>query len=271
MIYCFQLLRKVEDTELLEVMTMKSSKLLLGKKVMITGATGGLGRSIAEVFAENGAELIMCIRTNSIDFNEFCNQLKSKFNSSVRIEYLDLADQDSVDALVRKLALEDLDVDVLINNAGIPFGATTLMTRSSDLLRVFQINFFSQISLTQGIVRLMMRRRKGSIVNVSSVSGLRSDQGTLAYGGSKAALIHSTKVMATEFAPYGVRVNAVAPELIETQMLTNMSATAQENSIEKSNFDTPSQPFDIAQVVLFLASEMSVRISGEVISNSGGK
>jgi 3-oxoacyl-[acyl-carrier protein] reductase len=77
--------------------------------------------------------------------------------------------------------------------------------------------------------------------------------------------------MATEFAPYGVRVNAVAPELIETQMLTNMSAIARENSIEKSNFDTPSQPFDIAQVVLFLASEMSVRISGEVISNSGGK
>ncbi len=250
---------------------MKSSKLLLGKKVMITGATGGLGRSITEVFAENGAELILCIRTNSIDFNEFCNQLKSKFNSSIRIEYLDLAHQDSVDALVRKLALEDLGVDVLINNAGIPFGATTLMTRSSDLLHVFQINFFSQISLTQGIVRLMMRRRKGSIVNVSSVSGLRSDQGTLAYGGSKAALIHSTKVMATEFAPYGVRVNAVAPELIETQMLSNMSAIARENSIERSNFDTPSQPFDVAQVVLFLASEMSVRISGEVISNSGGK
>lgn len=250
---------------------MKSNNLLLGKKALITGATGDLGRSIAEVFAENGADLILCIRSSSSDYDDFCEQLKSTFGVEIRIEYLDLADQVSVDNLLIKLKMEDLPIDILVNNAGIPFGATTLMTRASDLIKVFQVNYFSQVSITQGIVKLMIRRRKGTVINVSSVSGIRTDPGTLAYGGSKAALIHSTKVMATEFALYGVRVNAIAPELIETRMLKEMSPNARENAINRSNFDRPALPVEIARIALFLASEMSEYISGEVISNSGGK
>ena len=250
---------------------LKSSKLLLGKKALITGATGDLGRSIAEVFAENGADLVLCIRSNSNDFDDFCKQLKSAFGVDIRIEYLDLANQVSVDDLIKKLKMEDLQIDVLVNNAGIPFGATTLMTRTSDLIRVFQVNYFSQVSITQGIVKLMIRRRKGVVINVSSISGIRTDPGTLAYGGSKAALIHSTKVMATEFALYGIRVNAIAPELIETRMLKEMSPNARENAINRSNFERPALPVEIAKIALFLASEMSGHVSGEVISNSGGK
>jgi 3-oxoacyl-[acyl-carrier protein] reductase len=117
----------------------------------------------------------------------------------------------------------------------------------------------------------MIRRRKGAVINISSVSGIRTDPGTLAYGGSKAALIHSTKVMATEFAIYGVRVNAIAPELIETQMLNEMTPNAREHSINRSNFDRPALPIEIAKIALFLASGMSEHVSGEVISNSGGK
>jgi 3-oxoacyl-[acyl-carrier protein] reductase len=252
-------------------MNVKSSNLLIGKKALITGASGDLGRSIAEIFAENGANLVLCFRSNSIDNHDFCDRLKTSFGIEIQVEHLDLEDQDSIDSLVKKLKKEDIQIDVLVNNAGMPFGATSLMTRASDLIRVFQVNYFSQISLTQGIVRLMIPRKTGVVVNVGSVSGIRSDPGTLAYGGSKAALIHSTKVMATEFALYGVRVNAIAPELIETKMLNEMSPSARENAINRSNFEKPALPAEIAKIVLFLASDMSEKISGEVISNSGGK
>jgi 3-oxoacyl-[acyl-carrier protein] reductase len=254
-----------------EVTILKSNNLLLGKRALITGATGDLGRSIAEVFAENGADLVLCLRSKSTDFDNFCESLTTKFGTNIRVEYLDLADQVSISNLVSKLGGENVQIDVLVNNAGIPFGATTLMTKASDLIRVFQVNYFSQVSLTQGIVKLMVRRKQGVVINVSSVSGIRTDPGTLAYGGSKAALIHSTKVMAAEFAIYGVRVNAIAPEMIETQMLQEMSPSARENAIDRSNFDRPALPVEIAKIGLFLASEMSNHLSGEIISNSGGK
>lgn len=250
---------------------MSSLNLLVGKQVLLTGGNRGLGKSILQLFAENGANLIVCNRSRSDEFDSFCDSLMKEYSINIRLECLDLEDEGSIDKLVKALLTEDLHLDVLVNNAGMPHGATALMTKRSELKRVYQVNYFSQIFLIQGLAKLMFRRRIGSIINVSSVSGLQANEGTLAYGGSKAAFIHSSKVLASEFAPFGVRVNAVAPGAIDTRMLTQMKSEAIEELVNKSNFDRAATPREIAEIVLFLASDLSSHISGEIISTSGGK
>jgi 3-oxoacyl-[acyl-carrier protein] reductase len=183
---------------------------------------------------------------------------------------VDLSDDESVKDLVKKIILISKKVDILVNNAGIASGALFQMTTISELRKVFEINFFSQIVISQGISRVMSRNKSGSIINLASTSAFIADPGTLAYGSSKSAFARATKSMATELGPMGIRVNALAPSVTKTDMFDQMSADARDSLIESSALKRCAEPQDIANVALFLASDLSLYVTGQVIRVDGG-
>jgi 3-oxoacyl-[acyl-carrier protein] reductase len=172
--------------------------------------------------------------------------------------------------LVKKIILISKKVDILVNNAGIASGALFQMTTISELRKVFEINFFSQIVISQGISRVMSRNKSGSIINLASTSAFIADPGTLAYGSSKSAFARATKSMATELGSMGIRVNALAPSVTKTDMFDQMSADARDSLIESSALKRCAEPQDIANVALFLASDLSLYVTGQVIRVDGG-
>jgi 3-oxoacyl-[acyl-carrier protein] reductase len=246
------------------------NNLLHNKVAIITGANRGIGKSIVETFAENGATIIACVRTLSPDTELWMKSIEERFNVPVTPVLVDLSDDESVKDLVKKIILISKKVDILVNNAGIASGALFQMTTISELRKVFEINFFSQIVISQGISRVMSRNKSGSIINLASTSAFIADPGTLAYGSSKSAFARATKSMATELGPMGIRVNALAPSVTKTDMFDQMSADARDSLIESSALKRYAEPQDIANVALFLASDLSLYVTGQVIRVDGG-
>jgi 3-oxoacyl-[acyl-carrier protein] reductase len=246
------------------------NNLLHNKVAIITGANRGIGKSIVETFAENGATIIACVRTLSPDTESWMKSVEERFNVPVTPVLVDLSDDESVKDLVKKIILISKKVDILVNNAGIASGALFQMTTISELRKVFEINFFSQIVISQGISRVMSRNKSGSIINLASTSAFIADPGTLAYGSSKSAFARATKSMATELGPMGIRVNALAPSVTKTDMFDQMSADARDSLIESSALKRCAEPQDIANVALFLASDLSLYVTGQVIRVDGG-
>jgi len=246
------------------------NNLLHNKVAIITGANRGIGKSIVETFAENGATIIACVRTLNSDTESWMKSVEERFNVPVTPVLVDLSDDESVKDLVKKIILISKKVDILVNNAGIASGALFQMTTISELRKVFEINFFSQIVISQGISRVMSRNKSGSIINLASTSAFIADPGTLAYGSSKSAFARATKSMATELGPMGIRVNALAPSVTKTDMFDQMSADARDSLIESSALKRYAEPQDIANVALFLASDLSLYVTGQVIRVDGG-
>mgnify|MGYP000079470616 FL=1 len=144
------------------------------------------------------------------------------------------------------------------------------MTPISELRKIFEINFFSQIAFSQGIAKIMIRNKYGSIINLSSTAAFIADPGTLAYGSSKSAFTRATQSMATELGIFNIRVNAIAPSVTKTDMFKQMSPGAIEKLIGSSALKRIAEPIDIANVALFLASELSSFVTGQVIRADGG-
>ena len=184
--------------------------------------------------------------------------------------YFDLSDEASIKEGMKFILKEKKPIDILVNNAGMAHGALLQMTSMPVLKDVFQVNFFSQILITQAISRVMMRQRSGSIINISSVAGLDGNQGYTAYGSSKAALALATRTIAKELAPYNIRVNAVAPGLVETHMMDLMEKNAKESMIGTAAMNRPGRPEEIAQMILFLADEKSSFVTGQILRVDGG-
>jgi 3-oxoacyl-[acyl-carrier protein] reductase len=182
----------------------------------------------------------------------------------------DLADPDKVKEGTREILGHKVPIDVLINNAGVAAGAFFHMTSMKDLRHVFDVNFFGPLLFTQGISRYMTRFKQGSIINIASVAGLTGDAGMTSYGSSKAALILATKTMATELGAMNVRVNAIAPSITVTDMFDQMEVKARTRLIESSALKRPAQPREIATVALFLASDLSSYLTGQVLRVDGG-
>jgi 3-oxoacyl-[acyl-carrier protein] reductase len=239
------------------------------KKAVVTGANRGIGREIFEILAKNFFDVALCVRQAPVELTELIAELNEKGAEHQIIE-LDLSDDSSIGAAAKAIHSWSKRIDVLVNNAGIAEGSLFSMTRIPDLKRVFQINYFSQLQFTQLISKKMIRRKSGSIINIASTSGLLGDRGTLAYGGSKAALIHSTKVLANELGDFGIRVNAIAPSLTETDMASQMDENAVDSLLSRSALKQIIQKKDVAELALFLASDNSCKITGQVIRLDGG-
>jgi 3-oxoacyl-[acyl-carrier protein] reductase len=245
--------------------------LVANQNAVVTGCNRGIGRAILEILARNGANVWACVRRPSDDFDAAVDDLKRE--TGVRIEpvYFDLADIEQVKKAAKRITGEKQPVHILVNNAGVIHTAPFMMTTEAAMREMIDINFLSPIALTQYLARTMARQRQGSIVNISSSAAIEGNEGRMAYASAKAALIAATKVMSRELAPAQVRVNAIAPGLTETDMMTASTAgDALEKTLARTSMRRVGRPEEIAGAVLFLASSLSSYMTGQVLRVDGG-
>lgn len=243
---------------------------LTGKTALITGCNRGIGKAMAEKFTSEGANLICAIRKENPAFKEETEKWVKQYGISVDFVYFDLTDEDSIKASFKELQKEKRTIDILVNNAGIPAGGFLLMTSLAKVKEVMQVNFFSQILITQQVAKMMMKQKHGAIVNMSSVTALDNQGGWTAYGSSKGAMISFTRTAARELASFGIRVNAVAPGLIDTQMGGEMDEKYQADMVSRADLGRKGTPEEVANLVCFLASDEASYITGQIIRIDGG-
>lgn len=246
-------------------------KLLYNKKAIITGCNRGIGLQILTQFATEGADIYACARSESKQFEQTINDLTNRYGVTITPVYFDMLDEAQIKQGIQSIIKEKTPIDILVNNAGVAYGASFQMTPVSKLKEVFEVNYFAQIQIMQLVSRVMMRQRSGSIINMASVGGIEAEPGYLAYGSSKAALIWATRCLAKEMGAYNVRVNAIAPGLTET----DMGQTKPDDELQKVIARTPlgrmAKPEEIAEAVMYLASDRSSYITGQIIQVDGGR
>ena len=219
---------------------------------------------------QEGADIIACTRKKIANLQSYYEQSEDKYGVSVRSLVFDLADEESIKTAMKELYSWKIQIDILVNNAGIPAGGFLIMTSMQKLKEVFQANYFSQVLITQYVVKMMMKQKRGSIIFLSSVMGLDARAGGTAYGASKAALALFTKSLSKEVGLYNIRVNAIAPNLIDTEMAQLMEEKSLADMIRSSSLKRLGNPDEIAQTALFLACEDSSYITGQIIRADGG-
>jgi 3-oxoacyl-[acyl-carrier protein] reductase len=244
--------------------------LLSRKNAVITGCLQGIGRAAMEVFARNGADIFACCQSEDDKFVRDIAELSEKHGVEIRPVYFDLLDEGAVKEAAVTIQKSKSPVDILVNIAGVALDANFHMITMEQMKKTFSINFFSQILFTQYITRLMLRHGRGSVINVSSISALDGNPGQLSYASSKAAMIAATKTMSQELAPKGVRVNAIAPGVIKTAMTANLPEEAISRQMFRSDLNRLGLPEEVANVMLYLASDLSSYVTGQVIRVDGG-
>lgn len=244
--------------------------LLAGKTALITGCLKGIGFEAMQLCARNGANVYACCQREDASFEAARLHLAEETGVAITPMYFDLGNEDEVKASLRQLVSSKTAIDVLLNVAGMTEDAQFAMTSTESMRRVYGINVVSQMAITQSIGRLMARRGGGSIVYVSSISALDGNEGQLSYSASKAALIGATKTLASEFAPQNIRVNAIAPGVIDTDMTAAIPEPARERLRSRIPMRRLGLPREVAGVLLFLASDLSRYVTGQVIRVDGG-
>lgn len=245
--------------------------MLRDKNVIIAGAKGGIGLATVKKVAENGGNIWACIRQEAPEFTAKIKEIADESGVWIEPVYFDMADEQQIKAAIRHISSEKKSIDVLINAAGIVYNGMFTMTSIGKLKEVFDINFFNQILIMQLVSRMMMRQKHGTIVNVASVSGIETTEGKLAYGSSKAAMIYATKAISKELAQYNIRVNAIAPGLTDTRMNATLSDESLQKVLERSSMHRMAKPEEIANSIVYLASEMSSFMTGQVMIVDGGR
>jgi 3-oxoacyl-[acyl-carrier protein] reductase len=244
--------------------------LLNGKNSVITGCLQGIGRSTLETFAKNGSNIWACALAYNADFEDFCHKLEEENDVWIKPVYFDLINQEQIKAALKQIASDKLPVHVLVNIAGMTKDALFHMIPMDQMKLIFEVNFFSQIFLTQFITKLMVRQKYGSVINISSISALDGSYGQLSYSASKAALIGATKTLSAELAEKGIRVNALAPGVIATDMIKGVPDSTILKHIDQMSIKRVGLVNEVSKAILFLASDLSEYITGQVIRIDGG-
>ncbi|MFC6266786.1 3-oxoacyl-[acyl-carrier-protein] reductase [Frigoriflavimonas asaccharolytica] len=243
-------------------------KLLEGKVALITGATRGIGKGIAEVFAAQGAEVAFTY-AGSV---EKAKELETALSAITKVKAYqsDASDYDAAQKLVEDVMAEFGKIDILINNAGITKDNLMLRMSKEDWDKVINVNLDSVFNLTKAVVKPMMKAKAGSIINMTSIVGVKGNAGQANYAASKAGVIGFTKSIALELGSRNIRCNAIAPGFIETEM----TAALDEKTVQSWRDGIPlkrgGQPEDVANACVFLGSDMSSYISGQVLNVCGG-
>lgn len=241
------------------------------KVVMITGADGGIGREITRRFAAEGATLILTSIAQSESFDAFMAGLKTEFGVSVHPFYFDLTDEDAIKAGLKEIKALKLKINVLINNAGMPHLAILPFTRMADVRKVFQVNYFAQLQITQSLLGSIATDGSGVILNAASIAGLDGDVGNSVYGATKASMALFTKVLSKELAQSRIRVNAVAPGLTATPFADAMGDKAKASMEQISAAHRLATPEEVADVYYYLASPAAAFVNGQILRVDGGR
>jgi 3-oxoacyl-[acyl-carrier protein] reductase len=244
--------------------------LLSGKSAIVTGSNRGIGRAIVEGFAQNGACIWAHARRETSEFLADMAAISRRYGVVIEPVCFDVTDTSAMKAAVKQIAGSAQPIDVLVNNAGVAHGGLFQMTSMNTIREVFEVNFFSVLELSQIVVRLMQKRRHGSIVNMASLSGFDLKSGNIAYGVSKSALTAATKTLAAELGAWGIRVNAIAPGLTDTDMANLMEEKARHEMVANTSLKRLARPKEIADVAVFLASDMASFVTGHVLRVDGG-
>jgi len=247
-----------------------NSKLLKGKTAIITGCLKGIGRATMDLFAQNGADIFACCQFESEEFKHHIEVLSKDTCVLIYPLYFDLCDSEQIKTAIKFIRSAKRNIDVLVNIAGMTQDALFHMTTIDQLKKIFEVNFFSQIMFTQYVTKLMLQNKTGSVINISSISAIDGNMGQLSYSSSKAAIIGATKTMSIELAPYGIRVNALAPGVIKTDMTANLPIDILDKQLGKIKLKYFGFPLEVASSILFLASDMSSYITGQIIRIDGG-
>ena len=241
------------------------------KNIIITGCNRGIGKEILIQFAQNRNDIWACVRQENQEFTELINELQELYKVKITPVYFDLTEESQIKSGIQSILKEKKQIDVLVNNAGIAYGGLFTMTSMNKLKEVFQVNYFAQIYIAQLVSKAMVRQKSGVIINMASVGGIEANPGYLAYGSSKAALIWATKCMAKELGNYGVRVNAVAPGLTETNMGHYKSDEELLKVINRTSLKRMGTPGEIAKAVMYLASDEASFVTGQILQVDGGR
>lgn len=245
---------------------------LKDKYALITGSNRGIGLSILESFANEGCNIIAHSRKESKSFLDYSKKIAKKNNINIKHIHFDLEEKDHISKEVRKLIKNKTPIDILVNSAGIIYGGLFQMTPIDDIRKVMDINLFGMLEVTQLVSRYMMRKKQGSIINMSSVAGIDLSAGNSAYGLSKAAVNAFSKILSDELSTYGIRVNVIAPGLTDTEMAKSHLAKKERETLLGNNdyFSRLADPDEIAKLATFLASDQSSFINGQIIRIDGG-
>ena len=242
----------------------------MNKTVFVTGTNRGLGKAIIERFAKAHYDIIAHVRNLTDEVKSFFDDLSNENGVNVYPVEFDITDTQRMKDAIKKIYADGLKIDVLVNNAGVAHGGLFQMTPVNKIREVFDVNFFSMLELTQIVSRYMARQKSGVVINLGSIAGIDLEAGNCAYGASKAAVIAFTKTIAKELVPYGIRVNAVAPGLLDTDMARQMEDKAGKEMVAASAMKRLGKPEEVANTILFLASDEASFINGQVLRIDGG-
>ncbi|GMQ82186.1 MAG: 3-oxoacyl-[acyl-carrier-protein] reductase [Rhodothermia bacterium] len=242
---------------------------LKGKNVLITGGSRGIGKSLVEAFAAEGARVAFTYRSSTEQANALVESLQ-KQGAEVMCIQGDAADATVAEASVNKVLSEWETLDILVNNAGITRDNLMLRSTEEDWDAVLDTNLKSVYTYCKAVYRPMMKQRSGRIINMSSVVGVMGNPGQTNYAASKAGIIGLSKSLAKELGRRGITVNVVAPGFVSTEMTEAVSEAARVAMLASIPLGKPAMPEDVANAVLFLASDHAAYITGHVLHVDGG-
>ncbi len=265
-----------------------NSNLLQNKVCLVTGANRGIGRAIAEIFVSNGGIVYANARKEaSLDeLVRLCNSCNEKKEIESKEEdgehkenkkqkgkliplYFDVTDLSAAKSAIMQIKKEQGHLDVLVNNAGIMKDALIGMVSREDMQKTFDVNVFAVMDMLQLAVKLMSKQKSGSIINLASIVGKNGNKGQLVYSASKGAVIALTKTAAKELAAKNIRVNAIAPGIIDTDMFHSIGEEKVQEKLKLIGMNRPGTPKEVAYTCLYLASDLSEYVTGQIINVDG--
>ena len=242
---------------------------LSGKVALVTGSARGIGRSIAEAFSAEGAIVVVNDVGNDAGARETLAAITGSGGNGT-VEMFDVSDAAQVDAGVKNILAAHGRIDILVNNAGITRDNLLLRMSEEEFDAVIRVNLKGTYLLTKTVTRHMMKQRSGKVVNISSVVGMMGNAGQSNYAAAKAGILGFTKAIARELAPRNITVNAIAPGFIRTAMTAALPEAVQKTFLAQIPLGRFAEPQEVAELALFLASDASSYITGQVIGINGG-